>query len=121
MSHKQTSQAITNNRLRLKTSIDCIRYLAFQGCAFRGHDEGPDSKNRDNFIEMIKLISSYREDVANVVSEKVPKNAKYTSPQIQKVILGLLSFRVQRAIREEVGDAKYCIIVDESRDKSKKK
>ena len=120
MWHKQTSQAIVNNRLRLKTSIDCIRYLTFQGCTFRGHDEGPDSKNRGNFSEIIKLISNYREYVANVVLEKAPGNANYTSPQIQKEILGLLSFRVQRAIREEIDDAKYYIIIDEAHDESRK-
>jgi len=35
---KQTSQEMKNNRLRLKTSIDNVRWLAFQACAFRGHD-----------------------------------------------------------------------------------
>ena len=39
---KQTSQEIANNRLRLKVSIDVIRWLTFQTCAFRGRNEGSD-------------------------------------------------------------------------------
>ncbi|XLV01318.1 hypothetical protein S245_015655, partial [Arachis hypogaea] len=37
--HKQTSEEIEKNRIRLGASIDCIRWLTFQGCAYRGHDE----------------------------------------------------------------------------------
>ena len=52
---KQKSKELENNRLRFKTSIECARWLAFQACAFRGHDESLDSKNRGNFIELINL------------------------------------------------------------------
>ena len=52
---KQKSKELENNRLRLKTSIECARWLAFQACAFRDHDESLDSKNRGNFIELINL------------------------------------------------------------------
>ncbi|QHN91939.1 Zinc finger MYM-type protein [Arachis hypogaea] len=41
-----TSEEIQKNRLRLKSSIDATRWLTFQACAFRGHDETPESKNR---------------------------------------------------------------------------
>ncbi|XP_050258909.1 uncharacterized protein LOC126703892 [Quercus robur] len=63
---KQTSKELENNQLWLKTSIECARWLAFQACAFKGHDESLDSKNR------------------------------------------------------EIGDAKFCILVDEARDESKR-
>ncbi|XP_050242162.1 uncharacterized protein LOC126691132 [Quercus robur] len=47
-------------------------------------------------------------------------NAKYTSPTIQKEILHILASNVRNAIREEIGDAKFCILVDEARDESKR-
>ncbi|XP_065620402.1 receptor-like protein 6 [Quercus suber] len=59
------SKELENNWLWLKTSIECARWLAFQACAFRGHDESLDSKNK------------------------------------------------------EIGDAKFCILVDEAQDESK--
>jgi hypothetical protein len=81
---KQTSQETENNCLRLKASVDSVQWLAFQACAFRGHDERPDSKNQGNFIELIKLLATYNDDVSGLVLENAPKNAKYTSPKIQK-------------------------------------
>ncbi|KDO39057.1 hypothetical protein CISIN_1g043240mg, partial [Citrus sinensis] len=70
----QSSQQILENRLRFKTSIVAIKWLAKQACAFRGHDES--------------LLAT--------MNEKINK------------------------IREEVGDAKFCIIVDEALDESHK-
>ncbi|XP_075654685.1 uncharacterized protein LOC142624827 [Castanea sativa] len=88
---KQTSKEIENNQLRLKTSIECAQWLAFQACAFRDHDESLDSKNRGNFIKLIKHASTFNENVAKVVLENAPRNAKYTSPTIQKEILHILA------------------------------
>ena len=35
----QTSEEIQKNRLRLKATIESVRWLSLQACAFRGHDE----------------------------------------------------------------------------------
>jgi hypothetical protein len=91
----QTSEEVKANRLRLRTSIDTIRWLAFQGCPFRGHDESANSKSQGNFLEMVKLIAGYDEEVKVVVLSNAPQNAKYTSHQIQKQILDLIAFNVQ--------------------------
>ena len=76
--HRQTTREVKTNRLRLRASIDAIRWLTFQACAFRGHDESLNSKNRGNFIEMLKLLGSYNKEVGEVVLENAPQNAKYT-------------------------------------------
>ncbi|XP_016165275.1 zinc finger MYM-type protein 1-like [Arachis ipaensis] len=52
--HKQTSEEIEKNRIRLGASIDCIRWLTFQGCAYRGHDESQSSSNKGNFLMFLK-------------------------------------------------------------------
>ena len=64
---------------------------------------------------MIKFTSTFDDKVASVVLENAPGNAKYTSPTIQKEILHILASNVRNAIREEIGDAKFCILVDEAR------
>ncbi|KAI3993261.1 hypothetical protein MKX01_010004 [Papaver californicum] len=69
---------------------------------------------------MIKYSTTLNEDVNAVVLENAPGNATYTSPLIQKEILNIIANRVRDKIREEVGNAKYCIIVAESQDASKK-
>jgi thymidine kinase len=76
--------------------------------------------NQGNFLEMIKRIASYNEEVKAVVLGNAPKDAKYTSRQIQKEILDLMACNAQKAICNEIGDAKFCIVVDESRDDSRK-
>ena len=44
----------------------------------------------------------------------------YTGPKIQKHILHVLGNKVRNYIREEIGNAKYCLLVDEARDESQK-
>ena len=97
--------------MRLKTSIECARWLAFQVCAFRSHDESLDSKNRGNFIELIKFTSTFYDKVANVVLENAQRNAKYTSPTIQNEILHILASNVRNAIREEIGDQNFAFLL----------
>ncbi|XP_023736319.1 uncharacterized protein LOC111884237 [Lactuca sativa] len=117
---KQNEAQILKNRLRLKASIDTVRWLTFQACALQGHDETPNSKNRGNFLQLLKLLASYNDEVANVKLEKTPYNSKYTSGDIQKEILSIIANKVRKHIRSEVGDSYFCVMVDESRDESKK-
>ncbi|KAI3472479.1 hypothetical protein Pfo_031182 [Paulownia fortunei] len=118
---KQSTELVAKNRLRLKVLIDVARLCAFQGIAFRTHNECLDSHNRSNFLEIMKHTASYNDEVRSIVLENAPQNVSYTSPQIQKEVLSLYASRIQRFIREEIGDTKYYLIVDESRDESKRK
>ncbi|XP_077217609.1 uncharacterized protein LOC143851977 [Tasmannia lanceolata] len=65
---------------------------------------------------MVKILADYKEKFSRVVLENAPKNAQYTSPKIQKKILHIFPSKVRSAIREDIGDAKFCIIVNEARD-----
>jgi hypothetical protein len=118
--HKQAKHLILSNRLRLKTSVDVVRWLTFQACPFRGHDKSLDSRNRGNFLQMIKILADYNKEVYDVVLENAPQNAKYTSPTIQKEILHVFARKVQNEIREEIDNARFCLLVDEARDESKR-
>ncbi|KAH9685161.1 TTF-type domain-containing protein [Citrus sinensis] len=117
--HKYTTQDVVDNRLRVKFLIRTARYLALQGSAFRGHDESKSSDNRGNFLKLLEVLVEDNEIFANLIS-KAPRNAIYTSPKIQKEIFHIYSMKVRKTIREEIGDAKFCIIIDEACDKSKK-
>ncbi|XP_052178763.1 uncharacterized protein LOC127792338 [Diospyros lotus] len=118
--HKQTEKEKKQNCLLLKTSIESVKWLALQGCAFRGHDESTESINRGNYIELIKLHGRANKEIDDVVPENAAKNAKYTSPRIQKEILQIIADCLQHKICEEIGDAKFCILVDEAVDESHK-
>ncbi|XP_075483749.1 uncharacterized protein LOC142523900 [Primulina tabacum] len=116
----QSSEEKHKNILRLTTTIESVRWLTLQACSFRGHDKSPTSNNRGNFIEMINFIGKMNKSIGDIVLEKAPKNAKYNSPDIQKDFLNIISNQVRAKIRKEIGDAKFCILVDEVRDASNK-
>ncbi|XP_074355772.1 uncharacterized protein LOC141695424 [Apium graveolens] len=118
--NRQSLEEIKKNRLCLRATIEAVRYLSLQACALRGHDESSTSRNRGNLIEMIKVFGRLSLDISNIVLEKVPKNAMYTSPKVQKDILHILATKVRNKIRDELGDSKYCILVDEAIDASHK-
>jgi hypothetical protein len=86
-----------------------------KACVFRGHDESSYTKNQGNYIELIKLLATYNDKVPGVVLTNAPQNAKYTSSQIQNEILDIFPTKVWDVIRKEIGDAKFCILVDEAR------
>ncbi|GAV56774.1 Dimer_Tnp_hAT domain-containing protein/DUF4371 domain-containing protein [Cephalotus follicularis] len=111
---------MSHNRLKLKASVDAVRWLTFQNCPLRGNDKSIYSINIGNFIEMVKLLASYNEDVKNIVLDNAPQNAQYIAPSIQKEILHVIARKVRCVIREKISDAKFCILVDESRDESKR-
>ncbi|XP_075524058.1 uncharacterized protein LOC142556490 [Primulina tabacum] len=99
--HAQSKEEKEKNRLRLSTSIVAVRWLALQGCAFRG------------FAKM-------NIEIDEVVLENAPKNAQYIAPEIQKEILHIMANRVRQMVREEVGDKYFYILIDEARDISKR-
>jgi hypothetical protein len=78
--------------------LDIIRWLTFQACPIRGHDESPDSINRGNFLEFVKLLASYNKHVDVVVLDNAPGNAKYTLPEVQIELLSTYARKVQQSI-----------------------
>jgi len=62
---------------------------------------------------LIKFLATFND---RVVLTNTLRNVKYTSPQIQKEIFHIFATKVRDVIRKEIGDAKFCILVDEPRD-----
>jgi hypothetical protein len=52
------------------------------------------------------------------VIAKAPKNATYTLPLVQKEILQVFSTKVKGEIRDEIGNAKFYLVIDEAHDES---
>ncbi|XP_076940627.1 uncharacterized protein LOC143609877 [Bidens hawaiensis] len=108
---KQTQEEIVKYRLRLIATVDVVRWLRFQACALRGHDESSKSKNRGNLIELLKLLASYNDEIAKVILEDAPYNSKYTSSDIQKEILSIIANIVRKNTSSEVEDSFFCLDV----------
>ena len=115
----QSQQVAVDNRKRLSASIDVVRFLARQGLAFRGHDEGAQSSNQGNFLELLKLLATHNDDLRTLL-QSAPDNNKYSSPDSQKEITRSFAALTLQKIREDVGGAKFSLLLDESADVSQK-
>ncbi|XP_026422472.1 zinc finger MYM-type protein 1-like [Papaver somniferum] len=99
----------------------CEDLLDEKGLAFRGNDEGDDSANRGNFLEILAWLGNINvEDLQPYIMENAPKNLKLTSPDVQKDITSAFSFEIIAAIIRDIGDSFFSILVDESKDISSK-
>ena len=88
--------------------------------ALCGHHETAESLNRGNFIELLLLFSRYDRRVQEQL-QKGPRNALYTSHDIQNTIIHIMSQIVRQKISNDVHRAGYySILVDETKDISKK-
>ena len=110
------------NRHLIRSVAEVILLCAMQGIALRGHrEESSDAANtRGNFLEIIHLVGRHDKVVATRLADG-PKNAKYTSHMIQDDILHIMANLLTNCIIEELKAAEYfAVLVDESRDTSKK-
>ena len=113
------AQIISHNRHYLKALVEVILLCAHQEITLRGHRESCDASNRGNFIEILTLIAAHD----SIVQERLqngPRNAVYTSPEIQNALLHIMGEMVREKICTEVKDAGvYSILADETKDSSK--
>ncbi|CAN0896252.1 Zinc finger MYM-type protein 1 [Linum grandiflorum] len=114
-----SKEEIAKNRSRLEITISSVRLIAKQGWGFEGHDEtAPHPSDRGIFIGLIDLIGELNPVVGANLLDNAPSDRKYISLEIQKQVLGIMTDKVRRMIREEIGDSWFSIIVDEGMDES---
>lgn len=119
LKHKVTTyskESLVKYETRLDTSLGIVSYLTLQGEPFRGHDESVCSMNKGNFLEILDWYKERNNEVKIAFDELCPKNAQLTSPTIQKEIAKELAEGVSRAIKKEMGDGLFSVLIDESRD-----
>ncbi|KAK9047973.1 hypothetical protein SSX86_033065 [Deinandra increscens subsp. villosa] len=117
---RQTEKQKKEYRLRLSTSVKLTKALLNGGLPFRGHDESETSLYRGHFLELLKVMGEINEEIGKVTLNNAPKNSQMTAPAIQKDICYCFAQEVLKMIFEELGDDVFSILVDESRDVSKK-
>ncbi|XP_076943912.1 uncharacterized protein LOC143614323 [Bidens hawaiensis] len=107
-------------RIRLHASARLTKALLNGSLGFRGHDESEESLYRGNFIEFLKVFGELNEEIGKVILSNAPGNNQMTSPSIQKELCNCFAEEVLKKIFEELGDDVFSILVDESRDISRK-
>ncbi|PIA38271.1 hypothetical protein AQUCO_02800149v1 [Aquilegia coerulea] len=114
---KQTDQARIAYKDRLEASIKVVRLLLELGLPFRGHDESEDLMTKGKFHTCLRFLVENNQEAKNV-QKNTPGNAKMTAPTIQKDIVKACALETVKAIRRDMGDAYFALLVDESRDVS---
>ena len=81
---------IKENRHYIKTIAEIILLCARQEIALRGYDETEDSLNPGNFRALLTFIGNHDQIVGKRIKQG-PQNSKYTSPEIQNELLGVMT------------------------------
>ena len=112
--------SLHNERVRkkqeiLKRLIDCVIFLGQQELPFWGHDEGKESLNRGNYLELLSLLSDYDADLRNHLATATIFTG--TSGKIQNDIINAVSDVLNDAIKKEIDQTKFvAVMVDETTD-----
>ena len=110
---------VKENRYYISVLAEILLFTACQNIAQRGDDEGSESLNRGNFLELLELCAR-RDSRFKAKIDILPKNAKYTHHTIQNDLFYVMSKLVLETIAKEVKEAKYfAILADETKDISK--
>lgn len=114
------AELVQKNRQYLKTIAEVLLLCARQDISLRGHRESADSTNRGNFLSILALVASHDSSVHQQLTNN-PRNAVYTSPDVQNTLLNVMGERVRKRISAAVIKAKFfSILADETKDLSKK-
>jgi len=112
----ERSRQIQQNRQNLGAVVDVLKYTALHRLSLRGHDEGEESLNAGNFLDMLKLLGKYNDNIGKKLAD-LPDNAKYTSSDIQDEILSTMAKMVKTDIAEEVKKSgEFSVMADETKD-----
>ena len=108
------------NRQYVKYLMEVLLCCAQQGIALRGHREVDQSTNTGNYLNFLKLHSRHI-DLLRDRLESGAKNATLLGHDYQNSMLAVLGGSVLDDISSEVRAARYyTVIVDETKDISKK-
>jgi len=104
----------TINRKMFLIILQCLRYLARQGLALRGHNDDDNS----NFTQLLHLKALDNPELVTWINKKTNK---YTSPDVQNECLQLMALHVLRQINCNIGKhGFFTIMADECTDVSNK-
>ena len=90
-------QQIESNRYYLKMIAEILLLCSHQEIALHGHRETQTSLNRGNFLEILDLVANHDPIVHRRLTDG-PRNATYTSADIQYELLNVMGSIVQKHI-----------------------
>lgn len=120
----EAARIVAKNRRIITAMAECIAFCGRKGIALRGHRDdatAEDDKNRGNFIALVKFRAASGDTILKDHIENGPKNATYTSKNVQNELIAILGNQIRTHILEKVKAAQYySILADEVTDISRK-
>ena len=116
MSELYHKEKYKNRQILLKI-FENIRFLTRQSLALRGNwDEEKKCEVNSNFYQLLKLRASEDPRIDEWLTRK---QQKYTSPEIQNEMLGIMALEIQRMIVKDIQSSEFfSIMADETADVS---
>ncbi|CAI8587059.1 unnamed protein product [Vicia faba] len=92
--------------VRLKASLEAVKYLVRGGLTFKTHNEGENSIYKDHFLEFVEALRRNNEKIDAAITSG-EGNCKMTSPVIQKELANACAVETIKKIVGEIGDGHY--------------
>ncbi len=108
------SDQLTRNRLYVSAIVDIIEFLILNELPLRGDVDSVDSRDEPGsrlFLSLFDYTLRQNQELAKAFST-IPKNAMYTSHDIQNHIIELMSTIVTEQIVKDVGESWFTLKVD---------
>ncbi|CAK6983693.1 zinc finger MYM-type protein 1-like [Scomber scombrus] len=109
---------LQRNRYYLSAIIDVVEFLAVNQLPFRGDHDAYSAMNEDGcglFLSLFEFELRKDAELAKI-AKTIPRNATYTSHDIQNNLIDVMSALVREHIVKEVGESFYTLKVDGTRD-----
>ncbi|CAB4010742.1 Zinc finger MYM-type 1 [Paramuricea clavata] len=111
----------TDQKQWLFAVFNVSRYLCANSLPFRGTNESDIDAADGLFLRAFSQLLFPLEEKWKKIQKNIPKNAKYTSPDIQNEVIEVLASLVKNKIAEDVRRAElFTIMADGTTDKNRK-
>lgn len=115
----QYSKDVEENRLYLHAVCESLIFCGRQAIPLRGHDETDSSRNKGNFLELMKLRCKDNVLVKRFFFDR-QKNFQYTTGKFQNELLCIIGDQVKNNIADKVRESRiFALIADETQDISR--
>ena len=123
------AEQLVRNRYYIKRIAEVVQFLAVNELGFRGdsiatndelEDAVSDDQNENGMFGHLFEFTMKNDSHLRTVANAMPKNAKYTSPEIQNEVIQLLASMVKEKIVTDCLESDigmFCVKCDETRDR----
>lgn len=114
-----TSDVIEKRQYYVISLIGVVKLLASNELPFRGEWD-PDTQSESGLFSKILKCTLKKDERLKPCLDVIPKNATYTSAEIQNELIGIMADFVRELIVEEVNSASaFTLLVDGTKDRNK--